>query len=102
MSIEYAGLPRETILRLIYPDYAGHLRRTKIHNNGQHKSERNKQRVIEHKLKRKRDISSSNHRIVDSTLRPVTLEGLRECLPKVGVIFCIKTSTNDNVDPLGR
>jgi hypothetical protein len=123
MSIEYEGLPKSTILRINYPDYAEHLRRTKIHNNGQQKSERNKQRAIEHKLKRKKDTLSSGDQKVDSRLRlslidgslemdsslkplkPITIEDLKKLLPKKGVIFeskLIKSMHNSKVsDPLG-
>lgn len=113
MNIECAGLSKATVLNITYPDYSEHLKRTKIHNDGQQKSERNKKRVVEHK--RKKDKSSDNHRKVDSnlrlslidgsteydsTLRPFTFEGLREFLPKVGVIFLSKPVQGD--DPLGR
>lgn len=53
MNIEYAGLSKATVLSITYPDYLEHLKRTKIHNDGQQKSERNQQIVVEHKFMRK-------------------------------------------------
>ena len=120
MSIEYAALPKAAILIITYPDYAGHLKRTKAHNDGQRKSERNKQQAIECKLKQKKDAPGTVDQKVeprlrlslidgsielDSSLKPITLKDLKQLLPRNGVIFenkSVKPTQDSNIpDPLG-
>lgn len=98
MNIEYGGLPKETILRIMYPDYAEHMRRTKAHNGEQSKSQKNQQDAIGRKLMRKQNKAIYQHSNIDfglrlsltdgtiekdSTLKALTKEDMRQLLPKV-------------------